>query len=214
MSEVLAQLTEIRDQEAFNLERWSEIESDPFLASLEHRIETNRHGQIVMMPPPGFEHSRLQSSVLATLMSLLGVRGRVLAECPVSTFGGVKGVDVVWVSDVRITKGLRRNVLTIAPEICVEVLFSGNTRAEIEEKRRLYFEAGRRRCGSCRLPEGSPSLERRENLRLQASVRHFRRKSDGDSGARRGWVCRNLFRESACGLIDFPPRNPKLCPPS
>lgn len=142
MSEVLAQLTEIRDQEAFNLERWSEIESDPFLASLEHRIETNRHGQIVMMPPPGFEHSRLQSSVLATLMALLGERGRVLAECPVSTSGGVKGVDVVWVSDVRITEGLRRNVLTIAPEICVEVLSPGNTRAEIEENRRLYFEAG------------------------------------------------------------------------
>jgi len=33
-------------------------------------------------------------------------------------------------------------VLTIAPEICVEVLSPGNTRAEIEEKKRLYFEAG------------------------------------------------------------------------
>ena len=30
----------------------------------------------------------------------------------------------------------------IAPEICVEVLSPGNTRAEMEEKRALLFEAG------------------------------------------------------------------------
>jgi Uma2 family endonuclease len=142
MSGVLAQLPEVFDQEAFNLDRWSEIEADPFLASLEHRIETNRHGQIIMTPPPGFEHSRFQSKLLATLMKLKDGSGQVLAECPVSTSGGVKGVDVVWVSDDRVARGLRRNVLTIAPEICVEVLSPANTRAEIEEKRRLYFEAG------------------------------------------------------------------------
>lgn len=142
MSEVFAQLPEVFDQEAFNLERWSEIEADSFLSSLEHRIETNRYGQIVMMPPPGFQHSQIQSKLIAGLMKLTDGKGRVLAECPVSTAGGVKGVDVVWVSDRRVAEGLRQNVLTIAPEICVEVLSPGNTRAEIEEKKRLYFEAG------------------------------------------------------------------------
>lgn len=141
MSAVLSQIPEIFDQERFNLERWSEIAADPFLASLEHRIETNEYGQIVMMPPPGFEHSRLQTRVLTRLMNLMPLGGEVLAECPVSTTGGVKGVDVVWISEGR-AKGVRQNVLTIAPEICIEILSPANTRAEIEEKRRLYFEAG------------------------------------------------------------------------
>ncbi len=142
MSGVLAQLPEVFDQEAFNLQRWSELEGDPFLASLDHRIETDQFGRIIMMPPPGFQHSQLQAKLMAGLLASTEGKGQVLVECPVSTSGGVKGVDVVWVSDRRVADGLRHNVLTIAPEICVEVLSPGNTRAEIEEKKRLYFEAG------------------------------------------------------------------------
>ena len=143
MSEVLTQLPEVLDQEAFNLERWGELESDPFLASLDYRIETNQHGRIIMMPPPGFEHCELQGLILEHLKDRMPVgQGRTRPECPVSTSGGVKGIDVVWVSNRRVEEGLRQNVLTIAPEICVEVLSPANTRAEIEEKKRLYFEAG------------------------------------------------------------------------
>jgi len=143
MSGVLAQLPEVSDQESFNLQRWSELEADPFLASLDCRIETDRFGQIIMMPPPGFEHSDLQGLIFEKLRDLMPPsEGRVRPECPVSTSGGVKGIDLVWISHRRVAEGLRQNVLTIAPEICVEVLSPGNTRAEIEEKRRLYFEAG------------------------------------------------------------------------
>jgi Uma2 family endonuclease len=143
MSGVLAQLPEVFDQESFNLERWSELESDPILDSLDCRIETNRYGQIIMMPPPGFEQSNLQGLIFEKLRDLMPqAEGRVRPECPVSTSGGVKGVDVVWISHNRVAEGLRRDVLTIAPEICVEVLSPGNTRAEIEDKKRLYFEAG------------------------------------------------------------------------
>lgn len=143
MSQVLAALPEVADQHAFNLARWGELSVDPFLASLDYRIETNRHGQIVMMPPPGFHHSELQGAVFELLRDRMPKEmGRVRPECPVSTNGGVKGIDVVWISHRRVEEGLRDNVLTIAPEICIEVLSPANTRAEIEEKRRLYFEAG------------------------------------------------------------------------
>lgn len=143
MSAVLAAIPEVADQQEFNLARWSELEADPFLASLEYRIETNRHGQIIMMPPPGFQHSRLQTRLIFLLQDHMGSEnGEIFTECPVSTNGGVKGVDIVWVSNHRVEEGLRQNVLTIAPEICVEVLSPGNTRAEIEEKKHLYFEAG------------------------------------------------------------------------
>lgn len=143
MSEVLAALPEVSDQHAFNLARWGELSADPFLASLDGRIETNRHGQIVMMPPSGFQHSRFQTKVIHLLKERMGGgEGDPLAECPVSTTGGVKGIDIVWVSRRRVEEGWRNNVLTIAPEICVEVLSPANTRAEIEEQKRLYFEAG------------------------------------------------------------------------
>lgn len=42
-----------------------------------------------------------------------------------------------------------RAALKGAPEICVEVLSKKNTKEEIEEKRRLYFEAGAKEVWLC-----------------------------------------------------------------
>jgi len=125
----------------FNRERWKEIEDDPVLASLEHRIETNEFGQIVLMPPPGFNHSDLQGLIIEKLLELKPPGGRVRPECPLSTSGGVKGIDIVWLSDERLEEGLQDNILTVAPEICIEVLSPRNLKGEIDEKTALYFEA-------------------------------------------------------------------------
>jgi len=45
-------------QTAFNLERWRELLADRVLARLPHRIETDRHGHILMSLPPaqGLRH--------------------------------------------------------------------------------------------------------------------------------------------------------------
>ncbi|WP_052573971.1 Uma2 family endonuclease [Haloferula sp. BvORR071] len=137
---VTLDLPEIRDRHAFNLARWKEICADPQLSKVEGRIESDAHGHILMSPPPGFSHSSRQGAILALLLKKSG--GRALPECPVSTSGGVRGVDAVWISDSRAMQALKENVLIIAPEICVEVLSSGNTRAEMEEKRGLLFGAG------------------------------------------------------------------------
>lgn len=51
-------------------------------------------------------------------------------------------MDAVWVSRSREAEALKDKILVIAPEICVEVLSPGNTRAEMEEKRELLFGAG------------------------------------------------------------------------
>lgn len=142
MGQALAELAEITDQHQFNCSRWEEVQCDPVLNSLEQRIETNEFGAVIMMPPPGFEHSNLQSLILGELSRLMPESGRALTECPLSTSGGVKGVDVVWVSNQRVTRSLQSNILTESPEICVEVLSPSNTRKEIEEKKRLYFESG------------------------------------------------------------------------
>jgi hypothetical protein len=46
------QLHPSEKQTAFNFKRWRELLKDRDLARLPHRIETDRHGHILMSPPP------------------------------------------------------------------------------------------------------------------------------------------------------------------
>ena len=48
-------MPETLDQHEFNIERWEEVSSDPLLASLEYRVETNCYGHIVITPAPGLD---------------------------------------------------------------------------------------------------------------------------------------------------------------
>ncbi len=134
-------LPEIRDRHAFNLARWKEICANPELLKVEGRIESDAFGHILVSPPPGFSHSTYQYRIAYLLGEALGHDG-ASTECPVSTRKGIRGVDSVWISPTRRLEALSENVLIIAPEICVEVLSPGNTRAEMDEKRALLFEAG------------------------------------------------------------------------
>jgi Uma2 family endonuclease len=135
------ELPAIRNQHTFNLKRWREVCADPVLARLEFRIETDRYGHILMTPPPGFDHSSHQSDVAFELRRLMP-HGRTLVEVPISTTDGIKGADAAWISRKRCAKAVKENVLIIVPEICVEVLSRGNTRAEMLAKKALYFEGG------------------------------------------------------------------------
>ncbi len=139
-------------QTAFNMRCWSRLRTDPHilsdLAKVRGRIETDRHGHIVMLPPPGPSHGNFQSEIAYLLRTLLP-EGRVITECPVSTADGVKGADVAWASRARFTTTHRQSLLTAAPEICVEVLSPDNTTIEMAEKRALYFAAGAREVWLC-----------------------------------------------------------------
>ena len=135
------ELPEITDRHAFNLARWEEICADPRLAQIEGRIESDAYGHILMSPPPGYHHSQLQYRIANLLGRRCGHEG-TSTECPVSTRDGIRGIDVVWISDTRRQQALRDNVLVIAPEICVEVLSPSNTANEMAEKRALLFDAG------------------------------------------------------------------------
>ena len=77
--------------------------------------------------------------------------GKVITECPISTSAGVKVADVSWISRERRQAQKGQKLFILAPEICVEVLSPSNTRAEIDEKRRLYFEAGAEEVWICGL---------------------------------------------------------------
>jgi len=153
---VTIELPDLKSQSSFNLARWQEILADPRLATLPERIETDRHGRIIMTPPPGFLHADRQGHIADLLKDLLP-DGRVLAECPLSTADGVKAIDLAWLSKGRVEFRERPLVLTSAPEICIEVLSPSNTAAEIDEKRALYFDAGAAEVWICNL-EGSMSF--------------------------------------------------------
>src|SRR5437762_7541724 len=84
-------------QTKFNLRRWAELLEDRELAKVQGRIETDRHGRIIMSPPPAPSHGSYQLEIGRVLWSMLP-EGRVLTECPISTADGVKASDVAWAS--------------------------------------------------------------------------------------------------------------------
>ncbi|MGA8656401.1 MAG: Uma2 family endonuclease [Chthoniobacterales bacterium] len=144
------ELPSIEGQTAFNLRRWHEVLMDPSLAELPHRIETDRHGHIVMSPPPAFSHSQRQGKILGLMLKLLP-EGQAMPECPLSTSDGVKAIDVAWLSTGREENVQKPIVLERAPEICVEIISPSNTVSEIKERLALYFEAGAQEVWTCGL---------------------------------------------------------------
>jgi Uma2 family endonuclease len=128
-------------QTHYNLRRWAEVLADRELARVEGRIETDRHGQIIMSPPPAPNHGSLQSRISHLLQTLLQA-GRTLTECPISTSDGVKAADVAWASPECMRELGNRICFPRAPEICVEILSPSNSKAEMNEKKLLYFDAG------------------------------------------------------------------------
>lgn len=121
---------------------WKRVLQDPTLRDLPYKIETNARGQIVLSPHTPY-HSVLQSALYDALKAHIDRPGRPTTEFAVSTEEGVKVPDVVWISRERFAEVPRdADTSPVMPELCVEVLSEGNTRAEIAEKRRLYLREG------------------------------------------------------------------------
>ena len=70
-----------REQIDFNLRRWAELQQDRELSRIEGRVETDRHGHIIMSPPPSANHGSYQLQIGFLLKSHMR-DGRVLTECP------------------------------------------------------------------------------------------------------------------------------------
>jgi Uma2 family endonuclease len=134
------QLLAREDQTEFNLRVWERLLADPDLAKVDGRIETDRHGHIIMTPPPGAPQGSRQLSIGHELNRRLG--GHVVTKCPISTSDGVKAADVAWYSDARHTRAYDHRCFLEAPEICVEVISPSHTTEEMNEKMALYFDAG------------------------------------------------------------------------
>ncbi len=148
MATLTLELPPQKSQTAFNLRRWRALLANRELAKVEGRVETDRHGHIIMSPPPAPTHGSFQSAIAHLLWSLLP-SGRVLTECPISTADGVKAADVAWASPERMKELGKQVCFSRSPEICVEVISPSNTEAEIHEKKALYFDAGAKEVWLC-----------------------------------------------------------------
>jgi Uma2 family endonuclease len=136
------------DYHAFNLAVWERLVGDAALAALDFRIETDRHGQMIMSPPPAPSHGNKQSRIARYLGNLIPA-GEVVSECPISTREGVKAADVAWCSTERWERYGDEVCFLECPEICVEVWSPSNTRGELAEKKALYFEEGAKEVWFC-----------------------------------------------------------------
>lgn len=120
---------------------WKEVVESPNLKDLPYKIETNEWGQIVMTPARA-KHGNYQSKLVLLLNKFAPALGEVVVECAIQTSKGTKVADVSWFSAERWQIVQDEYDVTIAPQICVEILSPGNNEGEMRSKRKLYFEAG------------------------------------------------------------------------
>jgi hypothetical protein len=71
MATLTIELPPQQEQTRFNLRRWAELLADRELAKIEGRIETDRHGNIIMSPPPAPTHGSFQSRIAYHLTDLM-----------------------------------------------------------------------------------------------------------------------------------------------
>lgn len=125
---------------------WQAVCDDRHLRNLPFKIELNEYGQVVMSPIKVY-HSAFQGRIGTLLYELLGIY--VLDECAIATPKGTKVADVAWASPERFQIVREEDECSIAPEICVEVISSSNSKREIREKIALYFSQGALECWTC-----------------------------------------------------------------
>ncbi len=120
--------------------KWLELLNNPFFQNIPYKVELNKFGQILMSPASN-RHGILQFNIGSGIKAKKK-GGVVIVECSILTSEGVKVADVAWASDEFFAEFADKTPYPKAPEICVEVVSPGNSRAEIEEKIRLYLEKG------------------------------------------------------------------------
>ncbi|MEO5332822.1 MAG: Uma2 family endonuclease [Magnetococcus sp. YQC-5] len=126
---------------------WQEVCEDTCLKDLPFKIELNHWGKIVMSPAKN-RHSVVQGKILRHLF-LLSEGGEVMPECSIRTSDNVKVADVAWISSSRYQQVKDEIAYSLAPEICVEVVSSSNTKAELIDKMALYFASGAQEVWLC-----------------------------------------------------------------
>lgn len=114
--------------------------NNPFFQDVPYKVELNKFGQILMSPASN-RHGILQFKVGSQIKEAKK-SGIIITECSILTNEGVKVADIAWASDEFYAEFGETTPYPKSPEICVEIISPANSKAEIEEKIRLYLEKG------------------------------------------------------------------------
>ena len=102
------------------------------------------HGEVFLMPPPKWRHTRIRKQLEKLLQQAIGDRGMVIMEMPFQPSPEYE----VWRADVAVL-GIERTkriggdeYLQGAPDLIVEVLSPSNTAQEINDKIAMCLEGG------------------------------------------------------------------------
>lgn len=120
--------------------KWNELIENPIFQNLPYKVELNKFGTI-MMSPASNKHGYFQIEVGSQIKESRK-SGRVFAECSILTSEGVRVADVAWASDEFVEEFGDITPFPKAPEICVEIKSTANSKGEMDEKIRLYLEKG------------------------------------------------------------------------
>lgn len=126
---------------------WNEIINHPSLQDLPFKIETNEWRQIVMSPITN-KRGCLQSKIGFLMTNLIG-DGFVSMKSCIETGKGVKVADVAWISSEFVAANDFETPYRKSPEVCVEIVSPSNSKREMTEKRKLYFERGAKEVWLC-----------------------------------------------------------------
>jgi Uma2 family endonuclease len=132
-------LAEIAAEPGALLRRWAELAADPDAPS---HYEINEYGELIMSPRPSNDHQRIVTAVTAAIARQLGPEA--VAEVSVMTDRGIRVPDVVWMPPQKWRQCKGKTPLPLVPDLCVEVLSTGNTREEIAMKAGAYLRGGAR----------------------------------------------------------------------
>ena len=120
--------------------KWQEVLNNPFFNDVPFKVELNKFGKILMSPASN-KHGILQNKT-ARVIEKKKRSGVIIIECSILTSDGVKVADVAWASDEFIAEFGDQTPYPKAPEICIEIVSPANSKAEMDEKIRLYLEKG------------------------------------------------------------------------
>jgi Uma2 family endonuclease len=159
--------------------KWQELCNRPDLQNLPFKIELDAKGKVIMSPVKVY-HSVLQGEI-AAILRLNRKDGKILTECAIHTTKGTKVADVSWA--IRETYKIIKDEdeCSVAPEVCIGVLSSSNTKEEIEEKKALYFEKGAKEVWLCNQSGNIEYFDKVSKLARSSFFPDFSQKVDLDA---------------------------------
>ena len=119
--------------------RWNE---QPLDSDNPDRYELNEFGEWILSPRATNDHQRIALAVVRALEVALGPEAGM--EVAVYTDRGIRVPDAVWMPATRWLEVKGVTPFPFVPDVCVEVLSPGNTRAEIMMKVNAYLRGGAR----------------------------------------------------------------------